>query len=170
MTTTERSKELIERELLKFLKKHPKDKLFSRKDILGQVFTRGESNLLTRVLKKHGFYPINSPQGRLWSRKPRGEKWINPRRAVLEAVLDLYLRSENPEEVTTQEFLTRFLPDAVATRMSDKHLLARILESKGWARKSEAMPLLRGTRTAMARVWVKPKPRPKKQAAKMELE
>ena len=170
MTTTERSKELIEKELLKFLRKHPKAELFSRSAILGEVFTKGESNLLTRVLKKHGFYPINSPQGRLWSRKPRGEKWINPRRSVLEAVLDLYLRSENPEEVTTQEFLTRFLPDAVATRMSDKHLLARILESKGWARKSEAMPLLRGTRTAMARVWIKPKPRLKKQAVKMELE
>ena len=165
MITTERSKELIEKELLKFLRKHPRDELFSRSAILGEVFTQGEANLLTRSLKKHGFHPVNSPQGMLWSRRPRGEKWINPRREVLEAVLDLYLRSENPEEVVTQEFLTRFLPNAVST-MSDKHLLARILESKGWVRKNEAMPLLRGTRTAMARVWIKPKPRPKRQAVK----
>jgi len=139
-----------------WLDNNPNTDLFSSEEVLGPNPPRSDKHLLSHVLKERGYCLHLSPIGKVWSNRAHS-KWVNPRREELELKLNEYLLTDNPEEITTHEFLERFYPQNVLTNRSDKNLMARILEDKGWLRKVEAMPLVKRTRSKMARVWVRPR-------------
>ena len=137
-----------------WLDNNPNTDLFSSEEVLGQNPPRSDKHLLSHVLKERGYCLYLSPSGKVWSNRAHS-KWVNPRRDELELKLNEYLLTDNPDEISTHEFLERFY--ANSNTRSDKNLMARILDDKGWLRKIEAMPLVKRTRSKMARVWVRPR-------------